>query len=454
MTRSSLCARFLDHPPNVRALHLGCWHTYGELRTLGESVGGWLRAEGVREGDVVAIQLANPRDAVAAHLGCMALGAVRLPLNPHFGPAELAPILEDAAPKLAIAPSPLAGVRTLPRPLGGAKVTGWSGDRTALLFTSGTTGRPKGVPHTFAMWEANLDALASRWALTADDTLALSLPLFHVHGLVVGLHGVLLRGARAIVTPRFEPAPPHPEVTHAYGVPTYYRRWLPAMAADPASFRRLRLMVSGSDALPPALSDEILRLCGHRVLERYGMTETLMIASNPADGERRAGSVGRPLDGVEVRLLDGEVQVQGPSVFGGYEPPCDGAFSADGWFRTGDAGAWDGDGYLRLTGRLRDLVIVGGENVSPAEVERHLAGVPGLADIGCCGLPDPDLGEVVAAAAVLDGTSSARGVLEALSAAALGLSGLKRPRRWAIVESLPRNALGKLDRARLRGAFA
>ena len=448
---SSFLTRFLAVDPDRPALRFDRWFSYGELVALGGAVGGWLRAQGVGPGDRVVIQRENGLDLVAAHLGCMAVGAVRVPLNAHYRAIEVAPIVEDADPRLVIALDPglFPGRRVVERPGTAEPVEAWTeppDDVTALLFTSGTTGRAKGVPQTWAMWETNLDALARRWRLAPDDRLHLVLPLFHTHGLVVGLHGTLLRGASAVVAERFEPVVPDPGVTHLYGVPTFYRRWLPVMQANPEPFRALRLMVSGSDGLPAALSDAIHAATGHRILERYGMTETVMITSNPFDGARRAGTVGTPLDGVEVRIVDGEVQVRGPSVFTGYQPrPDPDAFTADGWFRTGDAGEQDDAGYLRIVGRQKDLVIVGGVNVSPAEVEAALASVPGVREVGVCGLPDTDLGEVVAAAVV------GEVALSALEAAAAGLSGLKRPRRWAFVDALPRNALGKLQRARIRG---
>jgi malonyl-CoA/methylmalonyl-CoA synthetase len=455
MARPAFLDRFLAHPADRPALTWeGRERTYGELRAWGESTAGWLAAEGVRPGDRVAIQLENGPALVAAHLGCMALGAVRVPLNAHYREAEVAPIVEDAAPVLVITATPglFPGCRTAPEPGVGAPISAWAGpdDVTALLFTSGTTGRPKGVPQTWTMWTHNLDALAARWALGADDVLWLTLPLFHTHGLVLGLHGALLRGARVLLASRFDPVPPPAAATHFYGVPTYYRRWLPLMEADPASFAHLRLLVSGSDGLSAEVNEAVFRATGKRVLERYGMTETVMITSNPFDGERRAGTVGTPLDATEVRVQDGEVQVRGPSVFGGYWPrPDPGAFTPDGFFRTGDAGEWDERGYLRLVGRKKDLVIVGGVNVSPAEVEAVLAAAPGVAEVGCCGLADADLNEIVAAAVVLDGTRSEGDTLVALRAAAQGLSGLKRPRRYAFVPALPRNALGKLQRGRI-----
>lgn len=456
MARPPFLDRFLAVPEGAPALKFDRWTTYGELRERGERAAGWLREMGVKPGDRVVVQLENGPDLVAAHLGCMALGAVRVPLNAHYRAAELRPIVEDASPRLALARDPTLFPRSVPvsTQVGSSRpVADWPvppGDVTAWLFTSGTTGRAKGVPQTFRMWTSNLDALQRRWALSPEDRLLLVLPLFHTHGLVLGLHGTLLRGASAVVGARFEPVPPPDDVTHLYGVPTFFGRWLDTMRADPAAFRRLRLMVSGSDGLPAALSDAVFAATGHRVLERYGMTETVMIASNPFAGERRAGTVGTPVDGAEVRIVDDEVQVRGPSVFGGYLPrPDPEAFTADGFFRTGDAGAWDEAGYLRIVGRKKDLVIVGGVNVSPAEVEAHLREVPGVAEIGACGLPDGDLNEVVAAAVVSDGTVGEGELLARLEAAARELSGLKRPRRWAVVDALPRNALGKLQRARI-----
>ncbi len=484
-------SRFLDHDPARPALATSHdatatapsrWLTYGDLRARGESAAAWLASEGVRPGDIVAIHLENSLDLVDAHLGCMALGAVRLPLNPHYREAELTPILEDAAPCLVItaAPERFPGFRSFSGPHPAAQdrdgaplheapdqPTSLPADRlwpdrdlTALLFTSGTTGRPKGVPQTFSMWGANLDALATLWQLSGDDCLWLALPLFHTHGLVLGLHGTLLRGSRAILRPRFEPVLLPGEVTHVYGVPTWYRRWLPVMQADPEPFRRLTLMVSGSDGLDRATSDAVYAATGHRILERYGMTETVMICSNPGRGERRAGTVGPPVPGVSVRLVDGEVQVSGPSVYSGYwgqplrvaESPRSGSGAeAPAWFSTGDAGEWDDAGYLRIVGRKKELIIVGGVNVSPAEVEAIYAGLPGVREVGAVGLPDDDLNEGVGLAVVVDGD-----VAEALAAVrerGQMLSGLKRPRRVIVLDALPRNALGKLQRGALKAAF-
>ena len=463
MDRPEFLTRLLEIPPDRPALHFADTDrstTYGELLDGGARVAGWLHERGVKPGDRVGIQLDNGLPLVLAHLGCMALGAVRVPLNRHYKAVELAPILEDATPRLVIAedPSLFPGLDVHPEPGLGPPLRAWPSppaDVTAWLFTSGTTGRPKGAPQTFRMWTANLDSLAEAWQFDSNCRLWLMLPMFHTNGLVLGLHGTLLRGASARISAHFSPAPPPPDVTDVYGVPTFYHRWIPTMAAQPDAFRRLRLMVSGSDGLGAAVSDEAFRLTGQRVLERYGMTETVMICSNPYAGERRAGTVGLPLPGVALRISEGEVQVQGPSVFDGYHPRPDAeAFTTDGWFRTGDAGELDEAGYLRLVGRKKDLVIVGGVNVSPAEVEGVIRGVPGVADVGCCGLPDEDLGEVVVAAIVpdrakVDGPQAEAELLAAVARAGLLLSGLKRPRQVVLVGCLPRNALGKLQRNRM-----
>ncbi len=430
-------------------------------------VGGWLRAQGVAPGDRVAIQLENSLDLVDAHLGCIAAGAIRVPLNSHYRSAELAPILEDAAPTLMIArdaslyPDPARVHTTIaagtalrdPSPAldvcFGRRLPTDDLPDAAWLFTSGTTGRAKGAPQTWDMWVHNLRALERRWDLAPDDCLWLHLPLFHTHGLVIGLHGALLRGSSVRLEERFVPDAPPPDVTHVYGVPTFWRRWLPTMRRE--DWSRVKLLVSGSDGLPAELSDSIFDATGHRLLERYGMTETVMIASNPFHGERRAGTVGTPVDGNEVRIEGGEVQVRGPSVFRGYHPRLDArAFTEDGYFPTGDAGAWDEAGYLRIVGRKKDLVIVGGVNVSPAEVESVLASTPGVAELACCGVPDRDLNEVVACAVVPDGSCDTPELLRRLDIAARDLSGLKRPRRWTVVDALPRNAMGKIQRARVR----
>ena len=294
---------------------------------------------------------------------------------------------------------------------------------------------------------------------SAADRLVLALPLFHVHGLGVGLHGSLLAGGSVVLRRRFDAddvlasAREH-DATLFFGVPTMYSRL--AAADDVAGLERLRLCVSGSAPLPGELFDRLVAAAGVRVLERYGMTETLMNVSNPYDGERRAGTVGIPLPGVDVRLdgdadhaEQGDILVRGPNVFPGYWRRPDAtteAFAADGWFRTGDVGAFDPDGYLRIVGRSKELIISGGFNVYPREVEDVLLGHPGVVEVAVVGVPSDEWGEVVTAVVVADGPVAEAALLEH---AAAQLAPYKRPRRVRFVDALPRNALGKVLRHEL-----
>ncbi|HUW17398.1 MAG TPA: AMP-binding protein, partial [Actinomycetes bacterium] len=297
-------------------------------------------------------------------------------------------------------------------------------------------------------------SLVAAWRWTHEDRLVHALPLFHVHGLGVGLYGSLLAGASVRLLDRFDvegvlDAVSEPESTLFFGVPTMYDRLLRSSRAG--ELARLRLLVSGSAPLPAELFARVESVTGTPPLERYGMTETLMLTSNPVDGERRAGTVGLPLPDVEVRLAaDGQVEVRGPNVFGGYWEDAQAdraAFADDGWFRTGDAGEWDRDGYLRLVGRFSELIITGGFNVYPREVEDVLRQVPGVTDVAVVGVPDDEWGEVVTAFVV--GTAAET---ELRAAASDGLSPYKRPRAWHRLDALPRNAMGKVERRRLRPA--
>jgi malonyl-CoA/methylmalonyl-CoA synthetase len=324
-----------------------------------------------------------------------------------------------------------------------------------LCYTSGTTGAPKGAMLSHGNTLASCEALRLAWRWSTSDRLVLALPLFHVHGLGVGLHGTLLCGASAVLLPRFEPdlvldAVRDHRATLFFGVPTMYTR----LASSPrvAELAQLRLCVSGSAPLPASLHDELAAAAGVHVLERYGMTETIMNVSNPYDGERRAGTVGFPLPGVEVRLDEpsGEIQLRGPNVFPGYwnrPEATQEAFTDDGWFRSGDVGAYDADGYLRIVGRAKELIISGGYNVYPREVEDLLLEHPGVREVAVVGEPSDEWGERVVAV-VVPGNDPPDG--DALLAfAAEHLAAYKRPRAVRFVDALPRNALGKVVRAEL-----
>jgi malonyl-CoA/methylmalonyl-CoA synthetase len=320
---------------------------------------------------------------------------------------------------------------------------------------------------------ASSESLRVAWRWTADDRLVLALPLFHIHGLGVGLHGTLLAGASAVLLPRFDPdavldAVAAHQATLFFGVPTMYARL--ANCPRLAELGRLRLCVAGSAPLPPAIFERLADGSGQRVLERYGMTETGINVSNPYDGERRPGTVGFPLPGVELRLAatrgpggvppttaagaakSGEIEVRGPNVFGGYwgRPEATAAaFTPDGWFRTGDIGEQDPDGYLRLVGRARDLIITGGLNVYPREVEDVLLEHPAVAEVAVAGVADVEWGEAVTAWVVPARAATPPAAADLLRFAGERLARFKCPRRVVFVDALPRNALGKVLRHEL-----
>jgi malonyl-CoA/methylmalonyl-CoA synthetase len=323
-------------------------------------------------------------------------------------------------------------------------------DPALIGYTSGTTGTPKGAVLSHANLLAGAESVALAWRWTAEDRLVLALPLFHSHGLCVGLHGTLLAGGSAVLLPRFETdgvldAAADHQATLFFGVPTMYQRL--ASSSRVGELARLRLCVSGSAPLAAELHRAISERSGQQVLERYGLTETLMNVSNPYDGERRPGSVGLPLPGVELRLSqghEGEIQVRGPNVFGGYWQQGDATAASfdDGWFCTGDLGCLDPDGYLRILGRSKELIITGGLNVYPREVEDVLLSHPQVAEVAVLGMPSEEWGEVVTAFVVPSGQR--HDVDSLLAFAADRLAPFKRPRRVEFVEALPRNALGKV----------
>jgi malonyl-CoA/methylmalonyl-CoA synthetase len=405
-------------------------------------------------------------DLVVAHVASLRCGLVVVPTNTAYRAAEIAHVAGDAEPRAAIvddssradavrAADPgiaiLDPALSLPDAAPPALDVARPEDPALIGYTSGTTGRPKGAVLSHANLLASVESLRVAWRWTPADRLVLALPLFHMHGLGVGLHGTLHAGASVHLVPRFEPgavldAIAAERATLFFGVPTMYHRLAEAPGAD--AMRGLRLCVSGSAPLPATLHARFEALTGQRILERYGMTETVMLVSNPVDGERRAGTVGVPLPGVAVRLAGSpaEIQVRGPNVFSGYwrrEDAHAEAFTADGWFRTGDLGERDEAGYLRIAGRAKELVISGGYNVHPREVEDALRAHPAIEDVAVVGTPSEEWGEIVTAYVVGTDVPS----LEALRAF-LGerLAPYKRPRLLHVVAALPRNALGKVQK--------
>jgi len=446
----------------------GGWVTGGEVARRSEAAAGRLYGAGLRKGDRIILSAAASVELAVAHVAALRLGLIAVPVNGAYQRGELAHIVSDAEPRAAVVDRPEwtrwlseldPDMAVFPPRLDIADGAAPSLDQLssrdpALLgYTSGTTGAPKGAVLTHGNLLAGAESVRIAWRWAPEDRLVLALPLFHMHGLGVGLHCTLLSGASAVLLDGFSPdavldaAAAH-EASLFFGVPTMYARLAQSPRAGELS--RLRLCVSGSAPLSADLHRRIEDAAGVRVLERYGMTETIMLVSNPCDGERRAGTVGFPLPGVELRLApdSGEVLVRGPNVFAGYwrQPEATAeAFDDGGWFRTGDLGELDGAGCLRLRGRAKELIISGGMNVYPREVEDALRSHPDVDDVAVTGVPDEEWGELVCAWVV-----PASGKAPKLDGLRSHLEGLcapfKHPRLLHLVGELPRNALGKVQK--------
>jgi len=447
---------------------------------------------GVARGDRVAVQVEKSPQAVFLYLATLRAGAVYLPLNPAYTSAEVAYFVKDAEPALAVS-SPDFESRFRELGVGRRLTLGIANDGTlversralaadfddapvgesdlaAILYTSGTTGRAKGAMLTQRNLCSNGETLRELWGFSAADVLLHALPIFHAHGLFVALNTTILAGARMIFLSRFDPERVMAELPRAsvmMGVPTFYTRLLARPEFGRRHCERMRLFVSGSAPLLAETHAEFASRTGHAILERYGMTETLMNTSNPLDGERVPGSVGPPLPGIEVRVTDGEghvlgegavggVEVRGPNVCAGYwrmpEKTRD-DFRADGFFVTGDVGTIDRRGYLRLVGRAKDLVISGGLNVYPTEVESVIDRIAGVAESAVVGVAHPDFGEAVVAVVKRVEGGAALDEAQVIAAARVELAPYKVPKRVFFVDELPRNAMGKVEKNRLRDRF-
>jgi malonyl-CoA/methylmalonyl-CoA synthetase len=448
---------------------------------------------GAVPGDRIAVQVEKSPAALFLYLGCLRAGLVYLPLNTAYQRGELTYFLADAQPTILVCrPQSLELMRdvsvgrprvfTLDEEGGGTladaavsmpddfeTATSNPDDLAVIIYTSGTTGRSKGAMVTHRNLLSNARVLVNYWGFDDRDVLLHALPVFHVHGLFVANHCALLSGARLLWHRKFDAKTllrDLPRVTVMMGVPTYYTRLLAEPGFGREVCRNLRLFVSGSAPLQPETFREFRERSGHVILERYGMSEAGMICSNPLNGERRGGSVGFPLPGVALRIADdgdhplarneiGSIQIKGENVFAGYWrlPEKTGEeFTADGYFRTGDVGTLDADGYVSIVGRAKDLIITGGYNVYPKEIELMLDAQPGVAESAVIGVPHPDFGEAVTAVvvprkdAMLDPSVLAAELKK-------NFANYKVPKRIYVVEDLPRNAMGKVQKALLRERY-
>lgn len=450
--------------------------SYAAMNRRVDHIAAALAQRGVAPADRVVAQVEKSTDAVALYLACLRRGAVFVPLNTAYTSAEIKYFVGDADPKIAVGivsgGVSLAELARGEHGSGAAPADMNQSDLAALLYTSGTTGRSKGAMLTRANLATNAITLAQTWRFTEHDVLLHALPIFHVHGLFVAINTVLAAGSSMLFLPKFaadEVVRLLPEATVMMGVPTFYTRLLqhPGFTHDAA--KSIRLFVSGSAPLLAETHREFRARTGHAILERYGMSETLMNTSNPYDGERIAGSVGPALPGIEVRIADpesgvplpeaeavGMIEVRGPNVFRGYWRMPDktaAEFREDGFFITGDVGRLDRAGYLFIVGRAKDLIISGGYNVYPVEVEAELDALAGVAESAVIGVPHPDFGEGVTAVVVSrTGAALDENVLRA--ALEQRLAKYKLPKRIVFVTEMPRNAMGKVQKAQLRATYA
>ena len=432
--------------------------TFGEIDARANRTAQALARRGLKQGDRLCVHLANCVEMIDLYLACTRLGVIFVPVNILYRDREIAHIVRDAEPAAFLTADDLPGLTAeaaqLPPDRPGIAL---EGDTPAgIIYTSGTTGASKGAILTHNNFAANAITLLTCWQITSADRFLLALPLFHVHGLGNGLHCWLASGCRMRLLERFEHQTAAATFldfrpTLFFGVPTIYVRLLdlPAETAREIG-ASMRLFVSGSAPLPAQVLEDFRARFGHTILERYGMSENLMDISNPYVGERRPGSVGLPLPGVSVRLVDGEIQLKGPNVFAGYwrrEDATREAF-ADGWFKTGDLADVSPDGYYTLRGRKSELIISGGFNIYPREIEEFLQEQPEVAEAAVCGKPDPIRGEVPVAYLVLNCPVDPASLESRCRAS---LASFKIPRAFHFVDRLPRNAMGKVQRRLLQG---
>lgn len=477
--------------------------TWGELDELSARMANLLAERGALPGSRVCAHVDKSVEALCLYLACLRAGAVFVPLNPAYQAAELEHFVADATPSVVVCGSSgepwiapmcarlgVEAVLTLNANGRGSLMDQASrhskkravaarhrDDLAAILYTSGTTGRSKGAMLTHGNLLSNAAALRDYWGWVPGDVLAHALPIFHIHGLFVAAHGALLNGSKMIWLSKFEPKAALDAIRRAtvfMGVPTLYVRLLAEKGLSRESTASMRLFAAGSAPLMAETHREWASRTGHAIVERYGMSETGILTSNPygpderfgGQSERRAGTVGFPLPGVELRVADGAgkamkageaggVQVRGPSVFSGYwrlPEKTREEFTSDGFFKTGDVGMVDGRGYLSIVGRGKDLVISGGFNVYPAEIESYMDAMESVAESALIGAPHPDFGEAGVAIVVAKKGSRLDGD-EIIKALKSKLANFKIPKRCVVVEELPRNAMGKVQKNLLREQY-
>ena len=481
-------AVFIELPDGTR-------HTYGDAERATAKVANALCSLGLEQGDCVAVVADKSVALLWLYLGCLRAGLIYQPLNSAYSERELAFFIGNSSARLVVhdpqiverVTSACAQCPPTPRRMtldaqGGGELaslcanvpehfaTTIADDDTvaALLYSSGTTGTPKGIPISHGNLYSNAVALRDTWGFTRDDVLLHALPFYHVHGLFITLHPAMLAGMRLRFHARFDAeqvVAGLPGASLFAGVPTYYTRLLAAASFTREVSATIRLFISGSAPLLESTFHQFAERSGQFILERYGMTETGINTSNPVHGERRAGSVGLPLPGIAVRVVDphgkalapgeiGAIEVRGPNVFRSYwrlPEQTARAFSADGYFHTGDQGRFDAQGYLHIVGRSKDMIISGGLNVYPKEIEFELDELPGVVESAVFGVPHADFGEAVMAAVIVHGEFDEAAVLQHLRGR---LAGFKLPKCIVRVAELPRNTMGKVQKSRLRDSYA
>jgi len=475
--------------------HDGLYYTWNDLDRATAKIANLLAKLKLPENARIAVQVEKSPEALMLYLATIRAGYVYLPLNTAYRAAEMAYFIDNAQPSVVVC-SPqnfgwvsqiafansVSHVFTLDDDRSGSvlvraalqsnsfeTVEKAPDDLAAILYTSGTTGRSKGAMLSHRNLSSNAEVLHEFWRWQPGDVLLHALPLFHVHGLFVASHGALMNGSKMIFLPKFDAAQIMRHLPHStvfMGVPTYYVRLLAESSFDRTTCANMRLFISGSAPLLTDTFDEFEQRSGHVILERYGMSETTMLVSNPYDGERIGGTVGVPLPGVSVSIVKsdntpcgideiGDIQVKGPNVFGGYwRMPEKNAeeFTPDGYFKTGDVGKFDAKGYLSIVGRSKDLIISGGYNVYPKEIESVIDEMHGVVESAVIGVPHPDFGEAVTAVVVIkpEATISEEEIILSLKSR---IANFKVPKRVHFIDDLPRNTMGKVQKNLLREQF-